>query len=110
MPVIVTKRPSRLTDEFIEEYCDLLRKGSPIVVAAGLMKVSYNSIQSWLKSGEDPANPCHSFLVAVQEARAADAQEAIQQWKEINRETKDFRSVQNYLSVLHRIAAPSKVE
>ena len=110
MPKPVMNRPQKLTEAFIKQYCSLLRDGASNAVAASIMEISTQTIQNWLMSGEDPNHPCHQFRLKCLKATAENAQEAVNQWRTINKSTGDFRSLQNYLAVIHRMNAPSKVE
>ena len=105
------KNPSKLNAAFIRDFCALIRDGLCPKEAAAILRVHIKTIENWILSGrKDPSTICGEFVAAIESATVEGKHEALKRWKELNADTKDYRSLQAFLATVHKMTAPNKIE
>jgi len=71
-------RPSKLTPELTQQFCDALRRCWHIETAADMTGISRRSVYSWIKKGKQEGEGVHrDFLHAVKKALAETAAQCV---------------------------------
>jgi hypothetical protein len=107
MPQVVApknmfQKPWRLTQELQDKLCHYIREGNTYANACRIAKLNIRTFKGWMQAGEDENHPCHEFYLAIQTADAECEATAVQQWRKINVDTDDWRSLQNFLERRHK--------